>query len=597
MLYFSNSKLAIILLFFATFCRADEHNHVYNPKEPIIVWMNTIWPSVNQQESYEFYSLPYCRGPVREIDHYHESIGEALLGVELQFSGLDIKFLQDVPLTVYCSVELTRAKAEVFHYAILHDYKYQMYIDDLPIWAKVSDWDEERHEKKKNNGDKESLIEPFLFTSMLFEFHYNGNQIIRVDMKPGAPTLVSVGQRLDFSYSVRWIPTSVAFADRYERYFDKQYFQNQVHWFSIFNSFMMVLFLVGLVSMILMRTLRQDFARYSRGDEEFDDIERDLGDEYGWKQILGDVFRPPPHLLVLSSLYGTGLQLFVVCLLVILLSIMGDLYESRGSLLSTVIFVFAAASPVGGFSGASMYSRNNGKEWIRQMVVNALLFPGLVCSFAFTVNFIAIYYESSRAIPFGTMISIVSICTFVILPLNLVGTILGRNLFGQPDHPCRINSVPRPIPEKKWYLSPGALIFFSGILPFASIFIETHFVLTSFWKFKLYYVFGFMFLVFIMLCIVSVCVTVVSVYFLLNSEDYRWQWMSFFCASSAGLYVYLYSIYFFIFTSKMYGLFQTVFYFAYMALLCFSLATMCGAIGLFGSSLFVRKIYANVKID
>ena len=33
----------------------------------------------------------------------------------------------------------------------------------------------------------------------------------------------------------------------------------------------MVIFLVGLVSMILMRTLRKDYARYSR-DEELDDL-------------------------------------------------------------------------------------------------------------------------------------------------------------------------------------------------------------------------------------------------------------------------------------------------------------------------------------
>lgn len=34
---------------------------------------------------------------------------------------------------------------------------------------------------------------------------------------------------------------------------------------------MMVIFLVGLVSMILMRTLRKDYARYSK-DEDIDDM-------------------------------------------------------------------------------------------------------------------------------------------------------------------------------------------------------------------------------------------------------------------------------------------------------------------------------------
>lgn len=37
---------------------------------------------------------------------------------------------------------------------------------------------------------------------------------------------------------------------------------------------MMVIFLVGLVSMILMRTLRKDYARYSK-DEEMDDMVAD----------------------------------------------------------------------------------------------------------------------------------------------------------------------------------------------------------------------------------------------------------------------------------------------------------------------------------
>ena len=46
----------------------------------------------------------------------------------------------------------------------------------------------------------------------------------------------------------------------------------------------MVIFLVGLVSMILMRTLRKDYARYSKEDD-LDDMEKDLGDEYGWKQV------------------------------------------------------------------------------------------------------------------------------------------------------------------------------------------------------------------------------------------------------------------------------------------------------------------------
>ena len=52
--------------------------------------------------------------------------------------------------------------------------------------------------------------------------------------------------------------------------------------------------------------------------------------------------------------------------------------------------------------------------------------------------------------------------------------------------------------------------------------INRYFIFTSFWAYKIYYVYGFMLLVFVILAIVTVCVTIVCTYFLLNAEDYRW---------------------------------------------------------------------------
>ena len=122
----------------------------------------------------------------------------------------------------------------------------------------------------------------------------------------------------------------------------------------------------------MMRTLRKDYARYSKEDE-MDDMERDLGDEYGWKQVHGDVFRPAASPLLFSALIGTGSQLAVVVLFVVLFAILGELYTERGnintiikelntlplsgSLLSTAIFVYAATAPVNGYFGGSLYAR------------------------------------------------------------------------------------------------------------------------------------------------------------------------------------------------------------------------------------------------
>jgi len=46
----------------------------------------------------------------------------------------------------------------------------------------------------------------------------------------------------------------------------------------------------------------------------------------------------------------------------------------------------------------------SGKSWLKQMFMSAFLVPSMVCGTAFLINFIAIYYHASRAIPFGTMV-------------------------------------------------------------------------------------------------------------------------------------------------------------------------------------------------
>ncbi|KAJ8979584.1 hypothetical protein NQ317_019159 [Molorchus minor] len=454
----------LLVLSFVIGAYTDEHNHIYDENEEVVLWMNTVGPYHNRQETYAYFSLPFCIGSKESISHYHETLSEALQGVELEFSGIEIEFKSKYPIFVtvmykklnIVQLNWTKKNTKPSVYAVKNHYWYQMYIDDLPIWGVVG-------EVRDNNY--------YIWTHKKFEIGFNGKQIIDVNLTSEDKVLLTPTGKLSFTYEVIWKRTDTKFGDRFDKYLDHNFFQHRIHWFSIFNSFMMVIFLVGLVSMILMRTLRKDYARYSK-DEDIEDMERDLGDEYGWKQVHGDVFRPASHSLLFSALIGAGHQLTTVVFCVIVFAIMGELYTERGSLLSTGIFVYAVTSPINGYFGGSLYARMGGKIWIRQMLASAFMLPIFVCGTAFFINFIAIFYHASRAIPFGTMVAVTCICLFVILPLTLVGTVLGRNLAGQPDYPCRINAVPRPIPEKKWFMEPGVIILVGGVLPFASIFIE-----------------------------------------------------------------------------------------------------------------------------
>ncbi|CAH8590393.1 unnamed protein product [Schistosoma intercalatum] len=560
----------------------DEHSHVYDVAEEVVLWMNTIGPYHNRQETYGYFTLPFCRGPKISIEHTHETLGEALQGTELQYSGIDIRFKINKPKSTMCEVDVNSDAYIAFSKAVEQQYWYQMYLDDLPIWAVVGEVSKDGH--------------PSIWTHKELEIGYNENQIVFVNLINGDLTPLKLNTKITFSYKVRWVPSEIDFADRFDKYLDYEFFGHKIHWFSIFNSFMMVLFLVALVCMILMRTLRRDYARYNKEDG-LSDLDRELGDEYGWKQVHGDVFRSPPHSSLLASLVGTGIHIAVVSSIVLFLALTNKLYTERGSFISTAIFVFASTSPVNGLVGGSLYARMSGKRWIRQFLMGATLLPFLMCCFTFLVDLVAIYYRTSRSIPFFTMLSITSIILFVVIPLNLVGTVLGRNLFGLANFPCRVNPVPKAIPEKKWFMEPSFLIIASGLLPFGSIFIELYFVFTSFWAYKIYFVFGFTLLVLFLLIAVTTSVTVVGTYFLLNSEDYRWQWTSFLSGASITFYAYLYSIYYYFFKTKMFGLFQTTFYFGYMALFCLCIGLLCGSVGYIAAYRFVRKIYSVVKVD
>lgn len=132
----------------------------------------------------------------------------------------------------------------------------------------------------------------------------------------------------------------------------------------------------------------------------------------------------------------------------------------------------------------------SGENWMKSMFLTASLFPFLCFGIGFILNTIAIFYGSIAAIPLGTIVVVLVIWAFISLPLSLLGTVVGRNWSGTPNNPCRVKNIPRPIPEKKWYLRPYVISLVGGLLPFASIFTEMYYIFASFWTYMVITLFG-----------------------------------------------------------------------------------------------------------
>ena len=105
---------------------------------------------------------------------------------------------------------------------------------------------------------------------------------------------------------------------------------DQIHWFSIINSLMIVLFLTGMVAMIMIRTLRRDISQYNQLETA-----EEAQEETGWKLVHGDVFRPPHAPGMLAVHVGTGVQLFGMTFITMSFAVLGFLSPAnRGGLMT-----------------------------------------------------------------------------------------------------------------------------------------------------------------------------------------------------------------------------------------------------------------------
>jgi transmembrane 9 superfamily protein 2/4 len=107
-----------------------------------------------------------------------------------------------------------------------------------------------------------------------------------------AANLMSVdkgsGNFIVFTYDVVWERSDTEWSNRWDSYLNASSPNDKVHYFSITNSMMIVLFLTVMIAMILLRTLRKDIAQYNDPSTV-----EEAKEESGWKLVHGDVFRPP----------------------------------------------------------------------------------------------------------------------------------------------------------------------------------------------------------------------------------------------------------------------------------------------------------------
>ncbi|CAK0810327.1 unnamed protein product, partial [Prorocentrum cordatum] len=240
----------------------------YPEGSPVELKVNKL-TSVKTQLPYRYYVLPYCTPD--EIHVAAENLGEILLGDSIENSMFDIKMNVNVSCANLCTRTLTVDEKNRFRNMIDHEYQVNLLVDNLPGAMRYYRRGDEGF--SYTNGfpvgvKKEGRYYVNNHVRVGLQYHvdpseFEGFRVVGFEVFPqslvhrkSAVGDVATCEDADdvsphwdlaehdsivYSYDVTWTPSSVRWASRWDTYLRMH--EGQIHWFSIVNSLMIVLFL------------------------------------------------------------------------------------------------------------------------------------------------------------------------------------------------------------------------------------------------------------------------------------------------------------------------------------------------------------------
>lgn len=361
---------------------------------------------------YEYSYFDFCQSDSSEWPV--ENLGQIVFGERIRPSPYNISFLKDESCKSVCTktYDLSRDEdiksVDRLRKGIYENYQHHWIVDNMPVTWCYQTEDEQLycsigfpmgcHVNERGIGQFACLTNPrynqpnsyYIFNHVNIRITYHsgeneawgvgfgdkGGRITSVKIEPKSIDYTSIDPALlthdvcnndevkflaipgdninekihiNYTYSVKFIKdNSIKWSSRWDYILGSSAHTN-IQWFSILNSLVIVLFLTGMVAMILLRTLHKDIARYNQID-----LEDDAQEEFGWKLVHGDVFRPPQHSMLLSVLLGSGVQVFFMTLITLFFACLGFLSPAnRGSLMTCALVLFVClGTPAGKFDSS-----------------------------------------------------------------------------------------------------------------------------------------------------------------------------------------------------------------------------------------------------
>jgi transmembrane 9 superfamily protein 2/4 len=590
-------------------------DYSYNKGDPLEILAGSL-SSKKNIIPYGYTKLNICQS--EKYKKAEDTLGEILTGEILYTTGYKVNINEDKLCQVLCNNTFSEKQVDLMRTLIKRNYFTNWIVDKLPAGKLYY------HRSKKEmildylNGIPLGFMKDdiyYIFNHLQFHILLNkldndsynvvGFNILPLSIKHNNDSPICAQNETDlmqnfdhpnqpldsgnilFTYDVLFEYSDITLASRWDHYGTSK---ESIHWAGIYISEILIFCISAFMIIILCKIINKDISTYNYRISQFEDI-----DEYDWKQISGDVFRPPAvNPLLLSSILGTGTKLYLMVAVILLFGFFGYINpEQRKNILNICIIFFCFMGFPGGYMAASFYKLWGGKNWVKVSLLTSMLFPGMIIFGYIIINIVLTYEQSNAAVQFRDILSLFVLWIFCTLPLILIGSFLGAKS-KRFYLPCEINRIPNEIPNKPWYLHYKYITFIAGFVGFATIFIELRYVMGALWNHEIYLLAAYFWISFYLFIIVVGEISVLFVFFNLFRGDYNWWWKSFIIGSSPVIYFILYSVYYF-FYMRISRLSAMVVYFGIMGLLCAIVFFVCGTISLFFNFVFLKFIYSKLR--
>ena len=364
-----------------------------------------------------------------------------------------------------------------------------------------------------------------------------------------------------------------------------------------------------------------------------------------WKHLsTQDVLSAPTKPMMLAILLGNGWHVVVVMTLIVFgmfFTETNSVQLGHGGFGRLFVNTSLATTFVAGFVSGYYYRQwttagdtageNNPPScedngWKSVLAATALILPSIATPIVLVIN--AASFPSGTVGGFGIFSILRFVCVWAVVgvPGVVLGTLAGRRWHTKRATKDKTNSdngdwLPRQhwtslslaLPTSKhgvkcekggarrwWVAQP-----ICGIIPFGVVFIENYYVMTSLWNYKFYIVTETSIGVFVCWFLVTSGTAILyTILFLNNHTQYPqqsnpppkdWQWQAFRSVATSGAYLFLYSIYYYSYKTRMTGLFQTTYFFGTMLFISAMASLANGVVGHFAASQIIRLLYSNLQ--